>query len=561
MGLFDAYDPNTYQGSGGLLDRLLSQLGTQSQYQPSPGFPGAQPSPLDSAQWPAGPNGAPSQANAQMPMQLQNDPIAVGNYQMPRIGGGFPQGTGPNEGGLPRQSTEEQAAGQLPAPFQAANRQPQGAPMQAMAQMQPQQLTPRAVQGIPDAFLRPAGGGVGGFFRGLAENAHNGLLGMAIGGVAGASGQSQGDIHNRQLNAQYQALIAAGVPQPKALLATINPEFAKTIATEALGPQTLTPLGEGYVADKHGNVTRAYEPSDKNKIVKIGQDGLGREQYGVFNPADGSVKPYNAPGGTNDTSGGIGNMDLTGAAYLATVPKAQAGIMQGMVDGTMQPPSSFALSKPYWQNMLAGAKNLDPNFDANNWTSRHKMSNDIAASSNTSMGGILSNGKSSFKHLAEYTESAADLGNASHDYPMGGAVAEAQNYLGNRVFAGSDTRGKIKAINDNLGKYGAESTKFYAGTGGGVEERLGALKEMNPTITSSAEMAAYAEKEKGLMLDRLREKEKQIRDVMGDGYLQKHPVFDDELKKDIARIDANVAKLRGSKGGGTVTASDPLGIR
>src|SRR6185437_4523436 len=118
-----------------------------------------------------------------------------------------------------------------------------------------------------------------------------------------------------------------------------------------------------------------------------------------------------------NSGGGLGDMSKTGAGYLATVPKQQAGILQGMVDGTIQPPSSFALAKPYWQTMLAAAKNLDPNFDANTWATRHKMSTDIAASGNSSMGGILSNGKSSFSHLADLSGSMADLGNASHDFP------------------------------------------------------------------------------------------------------------------------------------------------
>jgi hypothetical protein len=74
---------------------------------------------------------------------------------------------------------------------------------------------------------------------------------------------------------------------------------------------------------------------------------------------------------------------------------------------------------------------------------------------------------------------------------------------------------------------------------------MSALKEMNPTTKSSEEMAAYAEKEKSLMLDRFREKEAQIRDVMGEKYLQEHPVYTPELQRDIARIDANVSKLNG----------------
>src|SRR5690349_270742 len=112
MGLFDGYDfgPQGYSDGGSLISRLLSQLQTQGQYQPGAGYPDAQPSPLDNAQWPYGPNGAPSQSYAQM----QNDPIAVGNYMMPRVGSGFGN---PN---YPYSTPQEGTA------------QP---PMQAMAQM------------------------------------------------------------------------------------------------------------------------------------------------------------------------------------------------------------------------------------------------------------------------------------------------------------------------------------------------------------------------------------------------------------------------------------------
>src|SRR5437868_3453692 len=78
---------------------------------------------------------------------------------------------------------------------------------------------------LPGAFLQPEGGGIGGFMRGAAANHGAGLVGMALGGIAGAAGMGEGDRHNAQLNAQYRALIDAGVPQQKALLATINPEF------------------------------------------------------------------------------------------------------------------------------------------------------------------------------------------------------------------------------------------------------------------------------------------------------------------------------------------------
>lgn len=525
MGLLDALFSGDSGSGGGLLDFLrqnglnqntntgigsndagYAQGGMQSplasMQQPSPIFAPQQPSPLDGAQWPAGPIGAPMQANAQMPPA---SPLASA---------------------VP------------PAPIASP----------------PQNIAPAPAPASPF-------GGAAGFFNRLGDGLQSVAQGGSLqGAITGNYTDSKTQAAN-VANVTARALIANGV-DPQIAIAAVQPgnaEFLKTLVTQNFGqaPHSQETDKDGNVWDVNtqtGQRTIALAAKDdKFQHVQVGESGLGQKSYGTFNTKTGETKP---DAGNAPASDGLGDMSKTGPEYLATVPKAQAGIMQGMVDGTIQPPSSFALAKPYWQAMLAGAKTLDPNFDANTWTSRHKMSSDIGASGNSSMGGILSNGKSSFKHLAEYTESAADLGNASHDFPGGGIVAHAQNYIGNTL-GGSDTNAKIKAINDNLGHYGQESTKFYAGTGGGVEERMNALKEMNPTTTSSEEMAAYASKEKGLMLDRLREKEAQIRDVMGDAFLQKHPVFTPELQKDIARIDANVGKLRGQKAAPAAAASAP----
>jgi hypothetical protein len=365
------------------------------------------------------------------------------------------------------------------------------------------------------------------------------------------------------LRAQYAALVAAGLTHQQAVASVLDPEAGKLILAQQFGPKTLTSLGEGYVTDKNGNVTRAYTPDTKDNFVTVqtGESGTGTKSFSKMNKATGELTPIaGAPGG--DTGGGIGDMSLTGPAYLASVPKAQQGVLKGMVDGTIQPPSSFAAAKPYWQAMLAGAKNLDPNFDENTWAGRHKMNVELASSGNSSMGGILSNGGSSFSHLAELSGSMSGLGNASHDYPMGGLVAYGQNALGNAM-SGSDTKAKLQAINDNLGHYGQESTKFYSGTGGGAEERMNALKEMNPTTTSSEEMASYVEKEKSLMLERLNEKFAQIKQTYGED--QGNAIIAKKIpgiQKNIATIDANIAKLRGGSvpaaaAGGTA----PTGVK
>jgi hypothetical protein len=414
MGLFDNYfDPSAYQGnsSGGLIDRLLAQLGTQGQYQPSAGFPGA---------------GAPSQANAQM----QNDPIAVGNYQMPRIGSGFPEDT-------------------APAPQQ---------PMQAMAQMQPQQPAPfqQPQQPLPPILQPQSNSGVGDHLaagaRSFFGNLHGGLVNALIGGAdALATGRRNDPAGLQQQTVQqtYQGLLDSGVPEPQARLAAINPEYGKEIA-KALGPQTLTPLGEGYVADRNGNIKRAYEPGDKNKIVKIGQDGLGREQYAVFNPADGSYKPVAQPGG-DASSGGLGNMDLTGKEYLASLPKKEANLVQQMVQGTIAPPSSFALAKPYWSNLIAAAKNYDPTFDSTQWSGRVAGVKDFSAGKSSEM---VRSANQTLHHVGSLLDSFDALNNG--DFPWKNAVG---NFVAEKT--GSGAQG---AFRTNAHAVAEELSKVFKGS-------------------------------------------------------------------------------------------------
>src|SRR3954471_22811026 len=92
MGLLDSlFDQSTYGGQGGgLLDFLRQSQMQQEQYQPSAGFPG------------------------------QASPLAIGGYQMPRIGtsaqftpppqdpGALPQNAQPAQGQLPMQQPQQE---------------------------------------------------------------------------------------------------------------------------------------------------------------------------------------------------------------------------------------------------------------------------------------------------------------------------------------------------------------------------------------------------------------------------------------------------------------------
>lgn len=239
MGLLDALFSGS-QGGGGLLDFLhnnsmnqqpMSGLQSdQAQYsQPmnamaqAPIMPqqNAQPSPLDNAQWPYGPNGAPSQANAQMQPSAPQQPPPVMGAQGPGMGSRF-------MAGLQGFSNEN-----------------------------------------PGGVLQHIANGIGSFAAGQRTD------------PVGVAQQQQQQVQNQTL----QALIQKGVDPTTAQAAIGNPELLKALVTQNFGPQTLTPLGNGYVADKGGNIRRAYEPEDKIPSG-FAKDDKGNMNFIPGGPAD-----------------------------------------------------------------------------------------------------------------------------------------------------------------------------------------------------------------------------------------------------------------------------------
>jgi hypothetical protein len=231
MGLLDAL----FSGdTGGLLDLIRSngmnqqpmqglpsdqaQYGQQaSAMAPTPIFQQNQQNPIDTAQWPAGPVGAPSQANAQMPPQ------------------------------------------QPPPVIQQQPQAPQDASM-----------------GLGDRL------GMG--FRGMAANMAGGPIGALMGGIAGVAGMGQGN----PANATAKALLAKGVDPATVSAAISNPELMKTLITQTYGPQTVQSLGEGYIADKSGKVTRAYQPEKTPMSIGNGYiyDPRTKQTTRAYEPED-----------------------------------------------------------------------------------------------------------------------------------------------------------------------------------------------------------------------------------------------------------------------------------
>ena len=74
---------------------------------------------------------------------------------------------------------------------------------------------------------------------------------------------------------------------------------------------------------------------------------------------------------------------------------------------------------------------------------------------------------------------------------------------------------------------------------------MNALRTNNPLKTTGYQQAGFLESEMNMMMERLRQKEDQVRNSpLGQAYLDKHPIISQDVKDHIEQIKANIAKLR-----------------
>jgi hypothetical protein len=172
--------------------------------------------------------------------QPQPNPIAVGNYQMPRIGN-------------PDQFIPQQAM-----------TPPAATPTQGQMPMQ----QPQEPQGLP-----PALGGIGS------------ALGRAFnpdGLIARLTGNDSRSVAQQNLRAQYEALVPL-VGRQKAMLAVLNPEAGKTILAQALDKKNY-----GFQKMDDGTIVRT---DPLNGSVEVAYGGDNANKTGVAGP-DGRVIPF-----------------------------------------------------------------------------------------------------------------------------------------------------------------------------------------------------------------------------------------------------------------------------
>jgi hypothetical protein len=383
-------------------------------------------------------------ANAAVPAP-QNSPIAVGNVMMPRIGNGFPTAAdGDDDDDTPATPAAK------PAPAPAA---PATAPFSLAGNLGAAQKSFEGTSGLIPGIVNAIKGGI--------------------------TGQPAFDAKTQAQNATVQALVAKGAPVEDVKAAVNNPALMTALISQ-------------------------YYGRDKYQLVQSA-DGMGVQRpVGAFSTSEGTLKKFEgADVGAAGTGGGLGDMSKTGAAYLATVPPAQAQIIKGMVDGTVQPPSSFALAKPAWQAMLAGAKNLDPSFDETKWSARSAMAR--SAQGDGKMGQNINALTTGVGHLKQLWDTIPGLNNS--DY------SQTYNRVGNAIsteFGGTGVT-NFESVRDRVAP---EIVKIWRGTGGAEADIRRDIDSLSSTKTPSQLRGAISNIA-GMMQSKLDSNMQEYRATMG----------------------------------------------
>lgn len=158
-------------------------------------------------------------------------------------------------------------------------------------------------------------------------------------------------------------------------------------------------------------------------------------------------------GGAAPTTGPNGQK-LTGDAYLQTLPGADQSVVKAMVEGRQPPPTSFAMSKPYWQQRIQEANTYDPSFDQTTWPGRVKTRTSFAGGPDAANVTAID---TALQHAGVVSQALGALNNTS--VPM---YNTAKNWLAQEFGSQAPTNAR-----ESVDALSSEARKVFQATGGG----------------------------------------------------------------------------------------------
>jgi hypothetical protein len=299
----------------------------------------------------------------------------------------------------------------------------------------------------------------------------------------------------------------------------------------------------------YGNNIVGFEPTGRKaqlEYKEIGKDPFGNPAYGFIDPSTRQVYPAKVAG-----TGGTGQGDLNNVnwdepdadKFLKQFPAPIQSQVHAYVEGRQMPTGNPRSGNVQQVKMVAQAYGDKTGMAADDTTynARKTMRNNLSLGTPGSLGGQITNGNTAIGHLADLAESAAKLDNADWGFsPLSHAINATRNMFG-------DKSPIVQEMKDTALKYGQEITKFYAGSGGGVEERT-RFEQAVSNANTPKELAAVLSREAQLMQSKLGGLEVSIRQTLGDAFLKDHPIVREDSKKALNRLEDSISKLNGFGG-------------
>lgn len=184
------------------------------------------------------------------------------------------------------------------------------------------------------------------------------------------------------------------------------------------------------------------------QLVKM---GVPPNMFGTGAPAPAGGAPAPASSATSSSTGSASGLNED---YLKSLPPATQATIKSMVEGRMAPPTSNALSKPYWQMQMQAANQYDPSFDQTTWGTRNKTRQAFTA-------GAPANGitalNTALGHAAVVSDSFDQLGNG--DTPVFNAV---RNWVKTNTGDPAPTN-----AHEAVDALASEGRKVFSASGGG----------------------------------------------------------------------------------------------
>lgn len=255
------------------------------------------------------------------------------------------------------------------------------------------------------------------------------------------------------------------------------------------------------------------------------EDEFASSPNGIFNKRTGELK---AGSGAVTDYGGLQGKDLL-SAVQKTSP-AVASQVTAIIEGRAPYPSGSRLN-PVQQQVKELVTQVDPTFESGNSGARIKVRNEFNAGGPNSPAASITAGNTAIQHLGHLSDEAEKLGNADSGIPGNNLYNTAKNAIA--VSAGGGV--PVTNFDSIRNKYIEEATKFYRGTGGNEADLQRDIASLN-SAQSPSQLRDVIKTQADLMQSKVNALQERWKHGMGP-LVDEFPIIHPESQSAIDRIN------------------------